>query len=108
MNSPLVLIQHRFPQEIVNIIQTYMTNDIVISAISEYFHYLFYEQDLYDDFVYSTYIAPVCYCRRLRRNKDCTPCYEYEYTYKYKKDSYITCIVNNDQFNKIFTHSING
>ena len=83
-----------------------MTNDIVVSAINEYFHYLFYEQDLYDDFVYRTYIAPVCYCHRLRRNKDCTPCYKYEYTYKYKMDSYITCIVNNDQFNKIFTHSI--
>ena len=79
-----------------------MTNDIVIYAINEYFHYLFYEQELYDDFVYNTYIEPKCYCRLLRRNKDCTPCYEYEYTYKYKMDSYITCIMDNDQFCKIY------
>jgi hypothetical protein len=109
MNTPLVLIQRHFPQEVVNIIQSFMRNEIVYQAIYEYFNHLFYEKDLHDRFIYNTYIAPQCYCHRLRRNKDCQHCYEYEYTDIYKQDIYLICIEDNYQFHSIYgwTHRLN-
>ena len=109
MNSPLSLIcNHYFiPQEIENIIQSYTINDFAYKVLQEYFHYLYAEQDLYDDFVYHTYIAPLCYCHKLRRNKDCNHCYYYEYTTRYKLNSYINCIWDNNQYSKIVSRKNN-
>ena len=89
------------PRELCDIIQSYITNDIANQAIKEYYSYLLYEQDVYEDFVLTTYVTPNCYCHRLRRNKDCSWCYYFEYTNKYKLDSYITCIQDNDQYQTI-------
>ena len=109
MNSPVSLIcNHYFiPQEIENIIQSYTINDFAYKVLQEYFHYLYAEQDLYDDFVYQTYIAPLCYCHKLRRNKDCNHCYYYEYTTRYKLNSYINCIWDNNQYSKIVSRKNN-
>jgi len=101
MISPVNVLRSYMPRELCDIIQSYLTNDIANQAIKEYYSYLLYEQDIYDKYVLHTYVMPNCYCHRLRRNKDCTHCYDFEYTTKYKLDSYITCIDDNDQFSKI-------
>ena len=101
MKSPIVLLKDKLPQELINKVQSYMKNDNMVTCLREYYNYLIYEQELYENFVLKTYIMPQCYCHRLRRNKDCSHCYEFEYTDMYKFDSYITCVMENDQYIKI-------
>lgn len=105
MNSPLTLIcsKYNVPQELENIIQSYMTNDFMYKALQEYYDYLFTTQELYDDFVYDNYIVPNCYCNPglIARKRECSHCYYYEYTHKYKMEPYILCITENDQYAKI-------
>ncbi len=62
-----------------------------------------YTQELYDDFVYENYIVPNCYCNPglIARRRECSHCYYYEYTYKYKMEPYLQCIMENEQFAKI-------
>jgi len=110
MNTPLVIIQRLFPQEVVNIIQSFMRNDIVYQAIDEYFYYLFYQEELYNNFIYNTHIVPNCYCYRIPRKKECQYCHEYESMYARTSDAYVICIEENDQFHSIYgwTHKLNA
>ena len=108
MNSPLSVIcqKYKIPFELENIIQSYTVNDVVYTALQEYFHYLYYAQQLYSDFVYDNYIIPNCYCALRRRRKyDCNPCYYFEYTDKYTLSSYLTCLTKNPQCSKILSYS---
>ena len=110
MNSPLPLIcsKYNVPQELENIIQSYMSNDFMYKALQEYYHYLYYMQELYDDFVYENYISPNCYCcpGLIARRRECSHCYYYEYTYKYKMQPYIQCIMENEQYAKIIQNHL--
>ena len=101
MISPVNVLRNYMPRELCDIIQSYITNDIANQAIKKYYSCLLYEQDVYEDFVLHTYVGPNCYCHRLRRNKDCSWCYKFEYTNVYKLDSYVMCIQDNDQYQKI-------
>ena len=110
MNSPLTIIcsKYNIPQEVENIIQCYMTNDFMYKALQEYYDYLFITQELYDDFVYENYIVPNCYCNPelIARRRECSHCYYYEYSYKYKMEPYIQCIIENEQCEKIHSAKI--
>jgi hypothetical protein len=105
MSSPLLIVQevipHKFPQEILNIIQSFLKNDMVYQAIKEYYAYLYNKKEAYEADVYKTYIMPNCYCHRLRRNRDCSYCHEFEYTYKFVPQDWKCCIQDNPQFLKI-------
>jgi hypothetical protein len=101
MISPVNVLRNYMPRELCDIIQSYMTNNVANQAIKEYYSYIQHEQDVYEDFVLHTYVGPNCYCHRLRRNKDCSWCYKFEYTNVYKLDSYVMCIQDNDQYQKI-------
>mgnify|MGYP003968663611 FL=1 len=105
MNSPIIILFHnKICRELIDIIQSYVRNDIAHQAIKNHIRYLYYEQDLYDSFVWDNYIAPNCYCRIYRRgNKDCEHCHLYEYTNHYKLSRFITCIEKNSQYNKLIT-----
>ena len=100
MNSPLVLFKDKLPCEIINYIQLYLINDFAHKAIQEYIHYLYYEQELYEDFVMQNYVFPNCDCHRYRK-RECNACYEFEYTTKYHLSQYNVCIWNNKQLHNI-------
>ena len=105
MSSPLLIVQEviprKLPNELVYIISSYLRNDIAYEAIKEYYSYLFYKRDLYNDFVYENYIMPNCYCN-LRRRHECKYCYYHDYTDRYTPQDFICCIRDNPQFTKIF------
>ena len=104
MSSPLLIVEevipYKLPFEILNIIQSYMKNDVAYEVLKEYYSYLYYKKDLYEDFVYENYIAPNCYCNP-RRKDECEHCYYYEYTYRYTPQDFKCCILDNPQFRKI-------
>ena len=110
MNSPLVLFEEKLPIELINIIQSYLSNDIAFIALKEHYDYLFYKRDLYENFVYTNYILPNCYCytyynpRANRiKTRDCNHCFKYEYTNCYMMNDFEVCIYNNDQVQKVCT-----
>lgn len=55
MITPLILFENKLPKELLNYIQNYLTNDIAINALKEYFSYLYHKKELYEDFVYDQY-----------------------------------------------------
>jgi len=108
MNTPLVLFKNKLPQDVLNIIQSYVMNDFVHNALKEYYSYLYYKKELYEDFAYQQYILPHCYCYRYYnsraqrwKDRECRYCYEYEYTKKYIPSDYQLCIEDNKQYSKI-------
>lgn len=108
MNSPLKLIEDKFPIEVLNIIQSYMSNDVVYFALQKYFDYLFYKRDLYQEFVLEQYIEPNCRCfsywnsiAQRWKTRDCYFCEEFEYSDKYTPLDFTYCITENDQYDKI-------
>ena len=111
MNNPLSIISGNLPNEIRYNIQSYLINETAYKILQEYFDYLIYKKNLYEDFCYTQYIKPNCYCSRYfnsRANRwktrDCHYCYDLEYSYKYKPIDFIECIKNNNQFEKIVNY----
>jgi hypothetical protein len=109
MNSPLILIERRLPRELVNIIQSYIRNDIVHTAVSNYLSYLLSERDLYMQYMYETHVMKQCYChtmssRNLRVYDGCDYCNWFErleFDEEYIPSAYSTCIENNNQYRKL-------
>ena len=44
MNSPLSIIEHKLPRELINIIQTYLINEIALEAIYYHIDYLYFNK----------------------------------------------------------------
>lgn len=110
MNTPLVLIERWLPRELVNIIQTYIRNDVVHEAVRCHLHYLMSEQNLYINHIYETQVHPVCFCDRLstkylRKYDFCDHCRWFEHiecSDDYKLPGYITCLnIDNEQQYKL-------
>jgi hypothetical protein len=105
MSSPLLIAQevipYHLPNEICNIIQSYMKNDFAYEVLKEYYSYLYHKRELYNSFIYENYIMPNCYCHLRRRNRDCEYCYSYDYTDMYTPQDFKCCIMDNPQFTKI-------
>lgn len=108
MISPLIILKNKLPQEILNNIQSYLTNNIVNKALICYYDYLYYKNELYDDFITRQYIEPNCKCIKYWSNianrykfKECNTCCEYEYGNKYIPLDFRICIWDNPQYNKI-------
>ena len=111
MNSPIELIcsKHDIDKNIQNIIQSFIKNDIAYNALKEYFSYLYYKKELYQDFSYIQYVVPNCRCFRYwnsianrYKTKECDECFKFEYTYIYTPNDFIECIEDNSQFEKIY------
>lgn len=118
MNTPLVLIESWLPRELVNIIQTYIRNDIVHEAVRCHLYNLMYEQDLYIKYIYHTRVTPNCYCdqlsaKYLRKYDYCDHCRWFENVVESSEDEnytisgYLTCIgdENEKQYNKLICNN---
>ncbi len=110
MNSPIIILKDTLPLEILMNIQKYIVNDVVYSALQEYFGYLYYKKELYEDFVYTQYIMPNCKCIRYYnslaqrwKTRDCYSCEKYEYSYNYIPKDFVNCVIKNNQYDKIIT-----
>lgn len=121
MNTPLILFNKIFPQEIINNIQKYLpVNDIVKSALKKYYNELHDIKINDDEEYFNTVVYPNCVCSNCPDNghykifnrKDCSPCFEYdmkEYSGYYTKPEYILVIRDNPQYHKIaFNHYNNN
>ena len=62
MNNPLSIIGGNLPIEIKYNIQSYLINETVYKILQEYFNYLCYKKELYEDFCYIQYVKPNCKC----------------------------------------------
>ena len=111
MNSPIEIIcsKHGIDKNIKNIIKSFIRNEVAYKALKEYFSYLYYKKELYQDFSYTQYVKPNCRCfrywnSRVNRHllKECNECYKFEYTYIYTPNDFIECIEDNSQFRKIY------
>ena len=108
MNTPLIILKNKLPVDLINLIQTYMTNDIVTKAVSKYFDKLYQKKDEYDDFVWDNYVFPNCQCNncpenglhKLFKRKDCNVCFMFESSLWYYNTFY-ECTLNNLQYFKI-------
>ena len=99
MNNPLSIISGNLPNEIRYNIQSYLINETAYKILQEYFSYLTYKKNLYEDFSYDQYIKPNCYCVRYFNNnasrwkmRDCHYCDDFAYSNKYKPLDFIECI----------------
>ena len=101
MNTPLIIIKHLFPQEILNKIQLYLKNDIIHDALKISFRKTIKKELLYGKFVYYNYIMPNCNCYLYIYPLKCKWCYKYNNTYYYTYSKWYTYFVNNDQLEKI-------
>lgn len=108
MNSPLILFTPYLPIEIIFYIQRYVSNDFVITALQEYYRYLYYKKTLYEDFVFNQYIRPTCRCytrwnsiANRMKTRDCWRCTVYDSTSFYIPSDFRMCIEDNPQFMKI-------
>lgn len=108
MNSPLILFENKLPRELLDIIQSYLINDIAYIMLKEYFSYLYDKKELYEEFVYNNYVMPNCSCIRYFnsfanrwKTKECDVCFIYESTLTYMPEDFRLCIWDNDQFQKI-------
>jgi hypothetical protein len=108
MNSPLIIFIDILPREIISIIQLYLTNDFAVNALKEYYSYLYYKKELYEDFVYQQYVAPNCSCRRYYnqraerwKTRECSECFKYDSTIVYMPCDFKLCIWDNPQFRRI-------
>ena len=112
MINPLILTPfYELPNEIKNNIQSYLVNEAAYKMLQEYFNYLFYKKNLYEDFCYEQYVRPNCKCysyynsnAQRWKTRDCYLCDEFEYTDKYIPNDYRECIQNNNQFKKIIDY----
>tara|TARA_Y200000002_G_scaffold375108_1_gene376878 strand:+ start:535 stop:882 length:348 start_codon:yes stop_codon:yes gene_type:complete len=114
MINPISIIGSKLPDEIKYNIQSYLVNETAYKMLQEYFNYLYYKKELYENFCYEQYIKPNCYCFRYFnssanrwKTRDCHYCDNLEYSDKYKPLDFIECIINNDQFKKISEFSSN-
>lgn len=105
MNSPLSLIENKFPLEIINLIQSYIVNEDVYIALNEYFSYLQYKESKYDAFVFDNYIIPSCFCNH-QLDLYCIVCMEYEHSDHYIPRDYLTCIKYNTQYIKVISRYV--
>lgn len=112
MINPISIIGGKLPDEIKYNIQSYLINETAYKILQEYFSYLTYKKNLYEDFCYAQYIKPNCYCCRYFNSRasrwkirDCHYCDEFEYSYKYKPIDFIECIINNNQYSKIINYN---
>lgn len=105
MNSPLSLIENKFPLEIINLIQSYIVNEDIYIALNEYFSYLQYKESKYDAFVFDNYIIPSCFCDR-ELDVTCGICIEYEHSDHYIPRDYLTCIKYNTQYTKVISRYV--
>jgi hypothetical protein len=108
MKSPIILFESKLPRDVLNIIQTYLINDFAYQALKEYYNYLNYKKELYEDFAYQQYITPNCTCRRYYnsiaqrwKERECSGCFIFEYTNVYMPKDFRICIYNNSQYHKI-------
>lgn len=115
MNSPIQLLNNYFPYEIKILIQSYLINEMAYKMLQEYFLYLYLKKELYEDFSYTQYIYPNCYCKtyynsRLQRwkTRDCHFCDELEYSDKFIPNDFLECIRENPQYQKIATRKIHN
>ena len=110
MNSPVKIIKHMLPQDVLDIVQSYLVNDIAYTAISSYFDRLYIKKNKYEEFVWSNYVYPKCYCNncpdngkyKIYKKNDCNHCFIFEYTTRYMPNDFNECILNNPQFQKIY------
>jgi len=109
--TPLEILDKHLPREIINYIQQYLTYEIANTAIREYFEYLEYKKEQYEDFVLDNYVFPNCQCvhapengqHKVYKRKDCSECFKFDCTYEDRMTpAYITCIYENrTQYSKI-------
>ena len=107
MNSPLSIIEHKLPIELINIIQSYLINEVALEAIYYHIDYLYEAQDDYEETLVK---ENECTCHRYfnaRANKwktrECNFCWMIDYTTEFHIPGYKTCIWNNSQLSKILT-----
>lgn len=100
------------PDEIRYNIQSYLVNECVYQMLQEYFQYLIYKKNLYQDFCYDQYVSPNCGCYRYYnsnaqrwKTRDCYYCDELEYGNKYIPQDYIECIIYNPHYEKIINYN---
>ena len=113
MNSPLsiYLFKNKFPQDIINKIQSYIKNDIIYQAINQYFNYLYDKKFLYENFALVQYITPNCRCSsyfntfgQRFKTRDCSICELAEYTDVFVPLDFKLCIMDNTQYYKIMNN----
>ena len=110
MNSPVKIIKHILPQDVLDIIQSYLVNDIAYTAISSYFDRLYIKKNKYEEFVWANYVYPNCYCNncpdngryKIYKKRDCNECFKFESTFMYTSNDFVECISDNPQFQKIY------
>jgi len=114
MTTPLTIIQNELPyklcDEIINHIQQYLRNELMYNALGEYFDYLCYKNELYENFILYNYIIPYCNCSsftpdngniQVYKKKECSVCFMYNSTTYFMPKDYELCIINNPQYSKI-------
>jgi len=102
MNNPLKMIENKLPEDVTNNIRSYMRNDFIYKALNEYFDYIFYKKELYEDFMFKQYIEPNCQCQELGfHSRLCSGCWMYDETTGWFPDDYKICIYENPQYKKI-------
>ena len=102
MNTPLVLFYNILPIEVINIIQSFIVNEISKKVLEYIFHKINIKQQIYDRFVYFNYIIPNCYCFAIHINDNCCNwCFDYKYTNKYNLPLFNTIFYRNSQYKKI-------
>ena len=99
------------PEDIYMIIESYMPikNNFAINAIYEYYDYISYKQQIYEEFIWENYVKPNCRCNNFPNNgiekiykrRDCNDCFMVENSQKNIIDEFKVCINENKQFNKI-------
>jgi hypothetical protein len=115
MTTPLTIIQNELPyylcDDIINHIQKFLRNDMMYNALGEYFDYLRYKNELYENFVLYNYVIPRCNCsnhapdngnNKLYIKKECSVCFMYYSTTHFTNENYLLCIENNQQYSKIY------
>ena len=113
ISSVDLLLNNYFSYEIRVVIKSYLVNEIAYKMLQEYFNYLYYKKELYENFCYTQYIRPNCYCRRYYnsnaqrwKTRDCRHCDELEYSDKFIPNDFLECIRENPQYEKIATRKI--
>jgi len=113
ISSVDLLLNNYFSYEIRIVIKSYLVNEIAYKMLQEYFLYLYFKKELYQDFSYIQYILPNCYCKTYYNSNsqrwktiDCHYCDQFEYCNKYIPNDFIECIQDNPQYQKIITRKI--
>ena len=110
MISPVKILEDKLPQDIINIIQSYLVNNIAYNAISSYFDGLYIKKNKYEEFVWDNYVYPKCACNncpdngkyKIYKKRDCDECFKFESTFMYTPNDFVECISDNPQFQKIY------